>query len=110
MSKWTLEAKAVGPLLGEVYLLEPLDYEQQRLYRLTVLVTDYSQDQDPTCHRSGSCTITIEVEVLSPEALERVHISLWHSDFPLCASLFFIVWLEVGGASCGKLWNLFPDT
>lgn len=100
----------MGTLLGEVYLLEPLDYEQQRLYRLIVLVTDHSQDQDPTCHRSGSCTITIEVEVLRPEALERAHISLWHSDFPRCASVSFIGWLEVGGASCGKLWSLFPVT
>lgn len=54
------------PLLGEVHLLGPLDYEQQRLYRLTVLVTDHSQDQDPTRHLSGSCTITIEVEVIGP--------------------------------------------
>nr|XP_019579394.1 PREDICTED: cadherin-related family member 4 isoform X2 [Rhinolophus sinicus] len=53
---------AVDRLSGEVHLLGPLDYEQQRLYRLTVLVTDHSQDQDPTRHLSGSCTITIEVE------------------------------------------------
>ncbi|XP_070632812.1 cadherin-related family member 4 isoform X17 [Bos indicus] len=50
---------------GEVHLLGPLDYEMQKSYRLTVLLTDHSQDQDPTCHRSGSCTITIEVEVPS---------------------------------------------
>ncbi|XP_027378154.1 cadherin-related family member 4 isoform X1 [Bos indicus x Bos taurus] len=53
---------AVDSLNGEVHLLGPLDYEMQKSYRLTVLLTDHSQDQDPTCHRSGSCTITIEVE------------------------------------------------
>lgn len=63
--EWTLQAELWPPLLGEVHLLGPLDYEQQRLYRLTVLVTDHSQDQDPTCC-SGSCTITIEVEVIEP--------------------------------------------
>ncbi|XP_027378161.1 cadherin-related family member 4 isoform X8 [Bos indicus x Bos taurus] len=56
---------AVDSLNGEVHLLGPLDYEMQKSYRLTVLLTDHSQDQDPTCHRSGSCTITIEVEVPS---------------------------------------------
>ncbi|XP_042092134.1 cadherin-related family member 4 isoform X6 [Ovis aries] len=56
---------AVDRLNGEVRLLGPLDYELQKSYRLTVLLTDHSQDQDPTCHRSGSCTITIEVEVPS---------------------------------------------
>ncbi|XP_070632808.1 cadherin-related family member 4 isoform X13 [Bos indicus] len=50
------------PMTREVHLLGPLDYEMQKSYRLTVLLTDHSQDQDPTCHRSGSCTITIEVE------------------------------------------------
>ncbi|XP_044790328.2 cadherin-related family member 4 isoform X6 [Bubalus bubalis] len=50
------------PMTREVRLLGPLDYELQKSYRLTVLLTDHSQDQDPTCHRSGSCTITIEVE------------------------------------------------
>ncbi|XP_075404031.1 cadherin-related family member 4 [Tenrec ecaudatus] len=47
---------------GEVRLLGPLDYERQRLYRLTVQVLDHDQDQDPTNHHTGSCTITIEVE------------------------------------------------
>ncbi|XP_037706826.1 cadherin-related family member 4 [Choloepus didactylus] len=61
---------AVDRLSGEVHLLAPLDYEQQRLYRLTVLLTDYGQDQDPTCHRSGSCTITIEVEDVNDHAPE----------------------------------------
>ncbi|XP_042092132.1 cadherin-related family member 4 isoform X3 [Ovis aries] len=56
---------AVDRLNGEVRLLGPLDYELQKSYRLTVLLTDHSQDQDPTCHRSGSCTITIEVEELT---------------------------------------------
>ncbi|XP_016058216.1 PREDICTED: cadherin-related family member 4 [Miniopterus natalensis] len=61
---------AVDRLSGEVRLLGPLDYEQQRLYRLPVLVTDHSQDQDPTHHRSGSCTITIEVEDVNDHAPE----------------------------------------
>ncbi|XP_047420641.1 cadherin-related family member 4 isoform X4 [Sciurus carolinensis] len=46
----------------EIHLLGTLDYEQQRLYRLIVLLIDHGQDWDPTYHRSGSCTITIEVE------------------------------------------------
>ncbi|XP_047549780.1 cadherin-related family member 4 isoform X3 [Lutra lutra] len=50
------------PMTREVHLLGSLDYELQTLYRLTVLVTDHSQDQHPTQRRSGSCTITIEVE------------------------------------------------
>ncbi|KAM4821605.1 cadherin-related family member 4 isoform 1-T2 [Thomomys bottae] len=53
---------SVDRLSGEVYLLAPLDYERQRLHRITVLLIDRGQDQDPTYHRSGSCTITIEVE------------------------------------------------
>ncbi|XP_057562393.1 cadherin-related family member 4 [Hippopotamus amphibius kiboko] len=61
---------AVDRLSGEVHLLGPLDYELQKLYRLTVLLTDHSQDQDPTCHRSGSCTITIEVEDVNDHAPE----------------------------------------
>ncbi|OWK02805.1 CDHR4 [Cervus elaphus hippelaphus] len=61
---------AVDRLSGEVRLLGPLDYELQKSYRLTVLLTDHSQDQDPTCHRSGSCTITIEVEDVNDHAPE----------------------------------------
>ncbi|KAM9073971.1 cadherin-related family member 4 isoform 3-T3 [Megaptera novaeangliae] len=61
---------AVDRLSGEVRLLGPLDYELQKLHRLTVLLTDHSQDQDPTCHRSGSCTITIEVEDVNDHAPE----------------------------------------
>ncbi|XP_024593102.1 cadherin-related family member 4 [Neophocaena asiaeorientalis asiaeorientalis] len=61
---------AVDRLSGEVRLLEPLDYELQKFHRLTVLLTDHSQDQDPTCHRSGSCTITIEVEDVNDHAPE----------------------------------------
>nr|XP_035131431.2 cadherin-related family member 4 isoform X4 [Callithrix jacchus] len=54
----------------EVHLLGPLDYEQQRVYRLTVLLIDHGQDQNPNCHRSGSCTITIEVEDVNDHAPE----------------------------------------
>ncbi|XP_004676211.1 PREDICTED: cadherin-related family member 4 [Condylura cristata] len=53
---------AMDRLSGEIYLLKPLDYELQKLYRLTVLLVDHDQDQDPTYHRSGSCNIAIEVE------------------------------------------------
>ncbi|XP_007953544.1 cadherin-related family member 4 [Orycteropus afer afer] len=60
----------VDRLSGEVHLLGPLDYEQQKLYRLTVQLIDHGQDQDPTCHRSGSCTITIEVEDVNEHAPE----------------------------------------
>ncbi|XP_039693708.1 cadherin-related family member 4 isoform X2 [Pteropus medius] len=78
---------AVDRLSGEVRLLGPLDYEQQRMYRLIVLVTDHSQDQDPTYHRSGSCTITIEIEDVNDHAPEceppfqelTVRTSLGHS-------------------------------
>lgn len=101
------------PFLGEVRLLGPLDYEQRRLYRLTVLVSDQSGDQASARHRSGSCTITIEVEVIEPQGLgenwkefrspSRILI------FPLCLSFFR--WLAgVGGASGGKLCSLWPDS
>ncbi|XP_070247540.1 LOW QUALITY PROTEIN: cadherin-related family member 4, partial [Myotis yumanensis] len=53
---------AVDRLSGEVRLLGPLDYEQQRLHRLAVLVTDHSQGPGPAQPRSGSCTVAIEVE------------------------------------------------
>lgn len=46
------------------------------MYRLIVLVTDHNQDQDPTYHRSGSCTITIEIEVIEPQGRERIKQSL----------------------------------
>ncbi|XP_053786262.1 cadherin-related family member 4 isoform X3 [Desmodus rotundus] len=61
---------AVDRLSGEVRLLGPLDYEQRRLYRLTVLVSDQSGDQASARHRSGSCTITIEVEDVNDHAPE----------------------------------------
>nr|XP_006196375.2 cadherin-related family member 4 isoform X1 [Vicugna pacos] len=78
---------AVDRLSGEVRLLGPLDYELQKLYRLTVLLTDHSQDQDPTYHHSGSCTITIEVEDVNDHAPEceppfqelTIHSHLGHS-------------------------------
>ncbi|XP_038596042.1 cadherin-related family member 4 [Tachyglossus aculeatus] len=47
---------------GQIFLLGPLDYETQRSYKLTISLTDWGQDQDPTKHLSGSCTITIEVQ------------------------------------------------
>lgn len=65
-----------------MHLLGSLDYELQTLYELTVLVTDHGQDQAPTHRRSGSCTITIEVEVIEPRGLGKnwkVFIFLWHS-------------------------------
>ncbi|KFO18582.1 Cadherin-related family member 4 [Fukomys damarensis] len=61
---------AVDHLSGEIRLLGPLDYEQQKLYRLTVLLIDHGQDWDSTHHRSGSCTITIEVEDVNDHAPE----------------------------------------
>ncbi|XP_008851488.1 cadherin-related family member 4 [Nannospalax galili] len=61
---------AVDHLSGELYLLGPLDYEQQRLYRIIVLLIDHSQDWDFNHHRSGSCTITIEVEDVNDHAPE----------------------------------------
>nr|KAF6420079.1 cadherin related family member 4 [Molossus molossus] len=61
---------SVHLLSGEVHLLGPLDYEQLRLYKFTVLVNDHSQDKDPSRHRSGSCTITIEVEDVNDHAPE----------------------------------------
>ncbi|XP_012925584.1 cadherin-related family member 4 isoform X3 [Heterocephalus glaber] len=61
---------AVDRLSGEVLLLGPLDYEQQKLYRLTVLLIDHGQDWDPTHRRSSSCTITIEVEDVNDHAPE----------------------------------------
>ncbi|XP_006892956.1 PREDICTED: cadherin-related family member 4 [Elephantulus edwardii] len=60
----------VDRLSGEVRLLGPLDYERQRLYRLLIQLTDHGQDQDPTSHLSGSCTITIEVEDVNDFAPE----------------------------------------
>ncbi|XP_004615183.2 cadherin-related family member 4 [Sorex araneus] len=60
----------VDRLSGKVHLLRPLDYEVQRLYRLTVLLVDYGQDQHPDHHRTGSCTITIEVEDVNEHAPE----------------------------------------
>ncbi|XP_005410273.1 PREDICTED: cadherin-related family member 4 isoform X2 [Chinchilla lanigera] len=61
---------AVDRLSGEILLLGPLDYEQQRSHRLTVLVIDHGQDRDPMHRRSGSCTITIEVEDVNDHAPE----------------------------------------
>ncbi|XP_013015028.1 cadherin-related family member 4 isoform X1 [Cavia porcellus] len=61
---------AVDRLSGEIRLLGPLDYEQQRLHRLTVLVIDHGQDWNPTHRHSGSCTITIEVEDVNDHAPE----------------------------------------
>nr|XP_044992201.1 cadherin-related family member 4 isoform X1 [Jaculus jaculus] len=58
----------VNRLSGEIHLLGPLDYEQEKSYRITVLLIDHSQDWDLTQHRSGSCTITIEVEDVNDHA------------------------------------------
>lgn len=49
---------------GKIHLLGHLDFEVKRLYRLIVLLVDYGQDQHSDHHRTGSCTITIEVEVI----------------------------------------------
>nr|XP_048280214.1 cadherin-related family member 4 [Myodes glareolus] len=61
---------AVDRLSGELHLLGPLDYEQQRLYRIIILLIDHSQDWDLNRRRSGSCTITIEVEDVNDHAPE----------------------------------------
>ncbi|XP_021517581.1 cadherin-related family member 4 isoform X2 [Meriones unguiculatus] len=61
---------AVDRLSGELHLLGPLDYEQQRLYRIVILLIDHSQDWDLNHRRSGSCTITIEVEDVNDHAPE----------------------------------------
>lgn len=86
----TLKLRLWPRLLGEVRPPGAFDYELQKSYRLTVLLTDHSQDQDPTCHRSGSCTITIEVEVNEPQSFrknQKEFISfLGCSAFPLCFS------------------------
>lgn len=65
-----LSTFAVDRLSGELHLLGPLDYEQQRLYRIVILLIDHSQDWDLNSHRSGSCTITIEVEDVNDHAPE----------------------------------------
>ncbi|XP_042137571.1 cadherin-related family member 4 isoform X11 [Peromyscus maniculatus bairdii] len=61
---------AVDRLSGEIHLLGPLDYEQQRWYKITILLIDHSQDWDLNRHRSGSCTVTIEVEDVNDHAPE----------------------------------------
>ncbi|KAM5314831.1 cadherin-related family member 4 isoform 2-T2 [Glossophaga mutica] len=61
---------AVDRLSGEVRLLGPLDYERQRLHRLPVRVTDQSGEPDSTRRRSGSCTVTVEVEDVNDHAPE----------------------------------------
>ncbi|XP_047420639.1 cadherin-related family member 4 isoform X2 [Sciurus carolinensis] len=78
---------AVDHLSGEIHLLGTLDYEQQRLYRLIVLLIDHGQDWDPTYHRSGSCTITIEVEELTiyttlGHSVEVTKVSCWIPQEP----------------------------
>nr|XP_036850336.1 cadherin-related family member 4 isoform X8 [Manis javanica] len=101
-------AEAAAPLPGEVRLLGRLDYELQRSYRLAVLLADHSQDQDPTHRRSGSCTITIEVEVVQPQGLGE------GSDFSVllsrCTSVPSIGWLDRVVPSCGKPCSPGPDT
>uniref|UniRef100_A0A287DFM1 Cadherin related family member 4 n=1 Tax=Ictidomys tridecemlineatus TaxID=43179 RepID=A0A287DFM1_ICTTR len=78
----------------EIHLLGTLDYEQQRLYRLTILLIDHGQDWDPTYHRSGSCTITIEVEVPSvmTPLLVRYTETFWQPE------PWFVVVLTATGA------------
>ncbi|XP_041533468.1 cadherin-related family member 4 isoform X1 [Microtus oregoni] len=61
---------AVDRLSGELHLLGPLDYEQQRLYRISILLMDHSQDWDLNRRRSGSCAVTIEVEDVNDHAPE----------------------------------------
>lgn len=108
-----VDCRLGAPLLGEVHLLGSLDYELQKLYRLTVLVTDQSQDQDPTHRRSGSCTITIEVEVIEPRGLGKT----WKVFRSSSGILLFytglkfpplVGWREVVPHN-GNLWNPFSD-
>lgn len=85
-----LSTFAVDRLSGELHLLGPLDYEQQRLYRIVILLIDHSQDWDLNSHRSGSCTITIEVEVNDLQGLGK-------TKFPLAVCFFiqmpqFLLW------------------
>ncbi|XP_068951518.1 cadherin-related family member 4 [Petaurus breviceps papuanus] len=52
----------IDPHSGQLHLLGSLDYEKQKTYMLVIFLTDRDQDQNSTHHRSGSCTITIEVQ------------------------------------------------
>ncbi|XP_072506940.1 cadherin-related family member 4 isoform X2 [Notamacropus eugenii] len=52
----------IDPHSGKLYLRASLDYEKQKTYMLVIFLTDRDQDQDSTHRRSGSCTITIEVQ------------------------------------------------
>uniref|UniRef100_A0A8C5KTJ6 Cadherin-related family member 4 n=1 Tax=Jaculus jaculus TaxID=51337 RepID=A0A8C5KTJ6_JACJA len=78
----------------EIHLLGPLDYEQEKSYRITVLLIDHSQDWDLTQHRSGSCTITIEVEVssmMTPQIVTAIE-DFWQPE------PWFVVVLTATGA------------
>nr|XP_020854943.1 cadherin-related family member 4 isoform X9 [Phascolarctos cinereus] len=59
----------IDPRSGKLHLLASLDYEKEKTYMLVIFLTDRDQEQDSTHHRSGSCTITIEVQVSSPTPL-----------------------------------------
>ncbi|XP_007499928.2 cadherin-related family member 4 isoform X1 [Monodelphis domestica] len=60
----------IDPHSGKIHLLASLDYEKQRIHMLVIFLTDRDQDQDPTHRKSGSCTITIEVQNVNDHAPE----------------------------------------
>ncbi|XP_074139383.1 cadherin-related family member 4 isoform X2 [Sminthopsis crassicaudata] len=60
----------IDPRSGKLHLLTSLDYEKQKTYLLVIFLTDRDQDQDPTHRRSGSCTVTIEVQNVNDHAPE----------------------------------------
>ncbi|XP_078008495.1 cadherin-related family member 4 isoform X4 [Phascolarctos cinereus] len=58
------------PQTSKLHLLASLDYEKEKTYMLVIFLTDRDQEQDSTHHRSGSCTITIEVQNVNDYAPE----------------------------------------
>ncbi|XP_074054081.1 LOW QUALITY PROTEIN: cadherin-related family member 4 [Macrotis lagotis] len=60
----------IDPCNGNLHLLTSLDYEKRKTYVLVIFVTDRDQDQDSTHRRSGSCTITVEVQNVNDHAPE----------------------------------------
>nr|XP_020854937.1 cadherin-related family member 4 isoform X3 [Phascolarctos cinereus] len=60
----------IDPRSGKLHLLASLDYEKEKTYMLVIFLTDRDQEQDSTHHRSGSCTITIEVQNVNDYAPE----------------------------------------
>ncbi|KAJ6667750.1 hypothetical protein lerEdw1_016071, partial [Lerista edwardsae] len=57
---------------GELYVLGPLNYEEQQSYNLAIMLKDLDNDVDPKKWKSNICNVTVNVQDVNDEPPECV--------------------------------------